>query len=72
MRDPSIHITKTKFKKLLKELGVKSFPVEDFFVNAKQSAINTRIMLVKSHKNIKKANNMPILQLISSIQYRLV
>lgn len=60
MRDPSIHITKTKFNELLKELGVKSFPVEDFFVNAKQSAVNTRIMLVKSHKNIKKVNNIAL------------
>ncbi len=63
MRDPSIHITKTKFKELLKELGVKSFPVEDFFVNAKQSAINTRIMLIKSSKNRKKANNIALASL---------
>lgn len=63
MRDPSIHITKTKFKELLKELGVKSFPVEDFFVNAKQSAVNTRIMLIKSSKNRKKANNIALASL---------
>lgn len=60
MRDPSIHISKTVFKNILKDIGINSFPVEEFFVRAKQKSLNSRIILVKSSKNKKKVKNIAL------------
>ena len=40
MRDPSIHITKHQFEKILSQLEVYNFPIDAFFVIARKEAIN--------------------------------
>ena len=60
MRDPSIHLTKSQFRDLLKELGVKRFPTDRLFLAAKQKAITSRIITVTNHKNIKKIKNITL------------
>ena len=60
MRDPSIHITKSQFRSLLKEFGINRFPTERFFVAAKQKAATARIVAITNKKNIKKVNNIAL------------
>ena len=60
MRDPSIHVTKSKFRELLKEFGINRFPTERFFVAAKQKAVTARIVAITNKKNIKKINNIAL------------
>lgn len=59
MRDPSIHITKSSFRKILKDMDIK-FPVEDFFVKARQLSVDTRSITTTSRKITKKANNIAL------------
>ena len=60
MRDPSIHITKSSFRKILKDMDIK-FPVEDFFVKARQLSVDTRSITTTSRKTTKKANNIALI-----------
>lgn len=60
MRDPSIHITQSCFEKLLSDLSVENFPIDKFFVLAKQEAVNSRIIALTNNKNIKKVNNISL------------
>ncbi|MCM1438819.1 MAG: cysteine/serine-rich nuclear protein [Roseburia sp.] len=60
MRDPSIHITKTQFRKLLQDFGIKRFPTDKFFLAAKQKAATARIVAVTNQRNIKKFNNIAL------------
>lgn len=57
-RDPSIHITKSSFRELLNDMDIKSFPLDDFFIKARQVSIDARIVTVTSAKTNKKVNNI--------------
>lgn len=58
MRDPSIHITKHQFEKILSQLEVYNFPIDAFFVIARKEAINTRVVVVTNNKTTKKVSNI--------------
>lgn len=58
-RDPSIHITKSSFRKILQDMEIK-FPVEDFFVKARQVSVDARIIAATSRKITKKVNNITL------------
>lgn len=58
-REPSIHITKSSFRKLLREMGIK-FPVEEFFNRARQLSSDARIIVVTNNKIKKKVNNITL------------
>lgn len=58
MRDPSIHITKHQFEKILSQLEVYNFPIDAFFVIARKEAINTRVVVVTNNKTAKKVSNI--------------
>lgn len=60
MREPSIHITKSEFKALLKVFGINRFPTDRFFLQASQKAINTRSINVTNHKTYKKVKNITL------------
>lgn len=53
MREPSIHITKSQFQELLRELDIKAFPVDAFFSLSSKRALNTRAIVI-SNKDTKK------------------
>lgn len=56
-RDPSIHITKSQFQEICKDLGIE-LPVDTIFAYAQRKAINTRGILVKNQLDTKKVNNI--------------
>lgn len=58
MRDPSIHITKKKFESILSQLEVSYFPIDQFFLMARKNSIDSRAVLIKNKKDIKKASNI--------------
>lgn len=58
MREPSIHITKSRFEEILNTLEVDNFPVEAFFVIARKMAINHRAVLVSNNKDTKRVTNI--------------
>lgn len=58
MREPSIHITKHQFEKILSQLEVYNFPIDAFFVIARKEAINTRVVVVTNNKTTKKVSNI--------------
>jgi len=60
MRDPSVHITKSTFIDILKSLGVKDFPVNDFFIKARRLSVDARSILVSNKKDTSKANNITL------------
>lgn len=62
MRDPSIHITKSSFRKILQDMGIKRFPTDRFFIAARQCSADARIIAVTSRKNIKKVKNIALAQ----------
>lgn len=57
-KDPSIHITKSQFLKILDGLGIEDFPTDNFFAQARQVSVNTRAILVSNKKDTKKVNNI--------------
>jgi hypothetical protein len=52
-KDPSIHIKRSDFKKILRKLEVKGFPTAEFFKLAADKAVNSRIVVV-SNKQVDK------------------
>ena len=56
-RDPSIHITKSQFQEICKDLGIE-LPVDTIFAYAQRKAINTRGILVSNNKINKQVNNV--------------
>lgn len=56
-RDPSIHITKSQFQEICKDLGIE-LPVDAIFAYAQRKAINTRGILVSNNKINKQVNNV--------------
>ena len=58
MRDPSIHITKHQFEKILSQLEVYNFPIDAFFVIARKEVLkliyNTRY---QSYQDLLKLRN---------------
>lgn len=60
MRDPSIHISKSQFKHILSDLGIKRFPVDRLFIKAKEVSLNSRIIYVTSNKDKKKISNITL------------
>lgn len=60
MRDPSIHITKSDFRELLREFGISRFPTDKFFLAAKQKAATARMVTVTNQRNYKKAKTIAL------------
>lgn len=58
-REPSIHITKSSFRKILKEMDIK-FPVEEFFNLARQHSEDARIIVTTDNKIKKKVKNITL------------
>lgn len=58
-REPSIHITKSSFRKILKQMDIK-FPVEDFFNLARQYSADARIIVTTNNKIKKKVKNITL------------
>ena len=56
-REPSIHITYTKFKAICQELGI-SVDTETFFMLAKKAAVNSRNIVVSNNRQQKKVNKI--------------
>lgn len=72
-RDPSIHITKSRFQEICDELGIE-LPVDTIFAYAQRKAINTRNILIKTKEDTKKVNNILLAnkgdaQLVADIIY---
>lgn len=59
-RDPSIHITKSSFVRLLKYLEINKFPVDEFFIKARQLSIDARAVVANNAKSTKKINNITL------------
>lgn len=59
-RDPSVHLLKSSFKKILLELEVKNFPLEEFFIKARAYSIDSRNIVTTNAKSNKRANNITI------------
>lgn len=59
-RDPSIHITKSSFREILKELEISNFPLEDFFVKARQVSVDARIIAPTDKRTKKKVDNITL------------
>lgn len=57
-KEPSIHITRSQFEKILSQLEIEDFPVEIFFVSARKVAINSRAVVVSNNKNTKQVSNL--------------
>lgn len=58
MREPSIHITKAQFKKLLDEFGIKDLNINQFFAQARRVSVNTRNVFVTNKRETKRVNNI--------------
>lgn len=57
-RDPSIHLSKSQFLRLLEDMGIEGFPTDNFFVQARKVALNTRAILVSNKKDTKQVNKI--------------
>lgn len=57
-RDPSIHITKYQFRRILKQLEIKGFPLTEFFRLAQRKAINSRSISISNNKVNKQIDNI--------------
>lgn len=57
-REPSIHITKSDFLGILKQLDIKDFPVNRVFALARRVSVNTRNVHVSNKKDTKRVNNI--------------
>ncbi len=57
MREPSIHITKSNFAEICKELDI-SVPINQFFQLAKRRAVNTRSITVSNNKLQKQVTKV--------------
>lgn len=60
MRDPSIHITKRTFEKLLQDLEVSYFPTEAFFQLARKNSIDSRAVIASNKKTNKKLDTITL------------
>lgn len=60
MRDPSIHIKKSSFILLLKEVEVENFPVDDFFSLSRKYSVDSRAVNINNKKDNKKVNNITL------------
>ena len=58
MRDPSIHVNKSQFEKILDQLEVNNFPVEAFFTIARKISLNSRIVVISNKHNTNKVNKV--------------
>lgn len=58
MRNPSIHITKDTFLKILGELSIEDFPTDKFFALARRASVNTRTVVVSNKKDTKTVNKV--------------
>lgn len=60
MRDPSIHITRSTFEKLLQDLEIAYFPTESFFLMARKSSVDSRAVMASNKKTTKKLDNITL------------
>lgn len=60
-RDPSIHITKSSFEKILQDMEI-TFPIEDFFNRARQMSVDTRVINVTNKNTKRKVNNITLVK----------
>lgn len=58
MKDPSIHIKKSDFKKILKSLEIKDFPLDQFLQAATKKAVNARTVLVTNDRVNKRMEHI--------------
>lgn len=57
-RIPSIHITKPQFIQILDEFGIKNFPTDQFFAQARRVSVNSRSVFTTNKKDTRKVNNI--------------
>lgn len=57
-REPSIHITKGEFQRLLNDLEIEGFPINQFFIQARKVSVNTRNVSVTTKKDTKRVNKI--------------
>ena len=60
MRDPSIHITRGTFERLLKDLEVPYFPTEAFFLMARKNSVDSRAVIASNKKTNKKLDKITL------------
>lgn len=60
MRDPSIHITKSTFEKLIKDLEISYFPTEAFFLMARKNSIDSRAVIASNKKTSKRIDKITL------------
>lgn len=60
MRDPSIHITLSTFKRLLSDLEISYFPTEAFFTLARKTSLDSRAVNISNKKDIKQVNKITL------------
>jgi hypothetical protein len=59
-RDPSIHITLSKFKELLEYLEIPYFPTETFFNLARKNSIDSRAIEISNNKIKKEVSQITL------------
>ena len=60
MRNPSIHITKSTFEKILKDLEVPYFPTEAFFLMARKNSVDSRSVIASNKKVTKQVDKITL------------
>lgn len=73
-RDPSIHISLSRFYSILKELEVEDFPIGQFFSKARKNSLDSRSISVSNNKIAKQVNTIALAshgdaQLVAEIIY---
>lgn len=57
-KDPSLHITRSNFKKILELLEIKRFPTTEFFRLAAREAANSRVVVLSNKQVTKQVNKI--------------
>ena len=60
MRDPSVHLTRKSFEKIISLLGIKKFPTDLFFIEARKRSIDSRSIIVSNKKDTGKVKNITL------------